>query len=211
MFFGRVLLMRFVLASGLALMLAVGTASQAGAHPHVWVTVETTLLFDAQKAVTGLKQRWTFDEMYSVYSLEGLDKNHDGVFDASSLKALAEENMTSLKDYKYFTEITVDGLALELAPPVEYSAERDAKKILHLTFTLPLKTPLSARQRELKVQVFDPEFYIALKFAEGKAIQLPAAAAATCKTSIEAPTGDATTAKSWGAAYAATAVVACGQ
>lgn len=169
------------------------------------------MLFDANKAVTGLKQRWTFDEMYSSYSMEGLDKNHDGVFDAASMKALADENMTSLKDYKYFTEITVDGLTLEVAAPVDYFVERDAEKILHLTFTLPLRKPLSAGQRELKVQVFDPDFYIALAFADGKAVELPPDAAGTCTTSIEAPSGDPATAKTWGAAYSATAVVRCGQ
>ena len=180
----------------------------ANAHPHVWVTVETTVLYDAHKAVTGLKQRWTFDEMYSSYSLEGLDKNHDGVFDADSLKQLAKENMESLKDYKYFTEMTVEGEAVDFAPPIDYSVQRDAKKILHLTFTLPLKKPLAIGSLTLKYQVYDPEFYIALVFDEAKAVLLPAGMAG-CSTSIEAPSGDPMKSKTWGAAYAATAVVTC--
>jgi ABC-type uncharacterized transport system substrate-binding protein len=194
---------------GLALALLVLLAEPALAHPHVWVTVETTVLYDASKAVSGIKERWTFDEMYSTYALEGLDKNHDGVFDDASLKALAEDNMTSLKDYNYFTEVTVEGEPVEVTKPVDYFVERDDKKILHLTFTLPFKQPLPVGTLKLTYRVYDPEFYIAFTFDEAKPLQLAQDAPKTCKTSVEPPSGDPTASKTWGAAFAATAVVAC--
>src|SRR5262245_10926139 len=33
------------------------------AHPHVWITAETTVLYE-NGAFTGLRHRWTFDEFY---------------------------------------------------------------------------------------------------------------------------------------------------
>jgi ABC-type uncharacterized transport system substrate-binding protein len=34
----------------------------AAAHPHVWVTVETEVVYDQQQAITGFRHKWTFDE-----------------------------------------------------------------------------------------------------------------------------------------------------
>jgi ABC-type uncharacterized transport system substrate-binding protein len=200
--------MNFARQTLIAMVLALLPAP-ALAHPHVWVTVETTVLYNAQKAVTGLKERWTFDDMYSAYALEGLDKNHDGVFDSASLKALAEDNMTSLKDYNYFTEVTVEGEPVEVLKPVDYFVERDEKKILHLTFTLPFKQPIPVGSLKLSYQVYDPEFYIAFTFDEKKALQLAEGAPGSCKANMQPPSGDPATAKTWGAAYAATAIIAC--
>jgi ABC-type uncharacterized transport system substrate-binding protein len=34
---------------------------EAAAHPHIWVTVETTVLYD-KGTFTGLREKWTFNE-----------------------------------------------------------------------------------------------------------------------------------------------------
>ena len=74
----EMLKMRMRLAQGLAtvvMMLALGVPVQA--HPHVWVTVESTLLYE-RGSFTGLYHKWTFDEFYSAMAVEGLDTNKDG-------------------------------------------------------------------------------------------------------------------------------------
>ena len=55
-------------------------ATGAEAHPHVWVSVKTTVLFKGS-AIVGLQQHWTFDEFYAAMAIEGLDKNNDGAYD----------------------------------------------------------------------------------------------------------------------------------
>ena len=53
-----------------------GAARSACAHPHVYVTVETTVLYD-KGTISGLRQRWMFDEFYTTMAIEGLDTNRD--------------------------------------------------------------------------------------------------------------------------------------
>src|SRR5260221_613571 len=57
------LLSAFALAAALVLLPA-----GADAHPHVWVTVKATVLYD-NGMITGLQQEWTFDEMYTAMAI----------------------------------------------------------------------------------------------------------------------------------------------
>ena len=105
----EMLKMRMRLAQGLAvvvMMLALSVPAQA--HPHVWVTVESTLLYE-RGSFTGLHHKWTFDEFYSAMAVEGLDTNKDGKYDREELAELAKVNVTSLKDFGYFTFPTLAG------------------------------------------------------------------------------------------------------
>jgi ABC-type uncharacterized transport system substrate-binding protein len=77
-------------------------AAPAVAHPHVWISVEATVVYD-KGAVVGLRQRWTFDEFYSAMAIQGLDTNNDGHYDRSELAELAKVNIEGLKDFAYFT------------------------------------------------------------------------------------------------------------
>ena len=45
-------------------------AGEARAHPHVWASVKTTVLFK-NGTITGLQQHWTFDEFYTAMAIEG--------------------------------------------------------------------------------------------------------------------------------------------
>ena len=80
----------------------------AAAHPHVWITVETTVLYD-KGAFTGLQHKWTFDEFYTAMAIEGLDKNKDGIYDREELSELAKVNIDGLKEFAYFTYPVLDG------------------------------------------------------------------------------------------------------
>ncbi|MGA8356346.1 MAG: DUF1007 family protein, partial [Xanthobacteraceae bacterium] len=44
---------------------AVLPAGQAEAHPHVWATIKTDLLYAADGSVSGVRHAWTFDDMFS--------------------------------------------------------------------------------------------------------------------------------------------------
>jgi len=66
------------------------------AHPHVWVTVEMTVLHD-KGDLTAPQHKWTFDEYYTMTALEGLNKNHDGAYDGKQLAELAKVNFDGLK------------------------------------------------------------------------------------------------------------------
>lgn len=170
-------------AAGLAWL---GAAAPASSHPHVWVIVETEVVYDGQKAITGFRHKWTFDEAYSSFATEGLDKNADGKLDRAELQELAEVNINSLKDFGYFTFPTLAAKPLEAEPPRDYWLEH-ANGTLTMHLTLPLKEPLAAgKQKDFRFAVYDPSFYVDFALAKGTPIRLSAAPAG-CAPVIREP------------------------
>ena len=108
------------IAGGLALGL--GPAAPASAHPHVWVTVETTVLFD-NGTITGFRHKWTFDEFYTAMAIEGLDTNKDGVYSREELAELAQVNIDGLKEFGFFTHPKLGEAALKLGAAKDFHLE----------------------------------------------------------------------------------------
>ena len=65
------------------------------------------MVFDDKGRIAAIRHHWLFDEEFSAYALQGLDTNRDGKYSAEELKPLAKENVESLKDYDYFTFLSV--------------------------------------------------------------------------------------------------------
>ena len=144
----------------------------AEAHPHVWVTVETELLHDAQKNITGFRHHWTFDEFYTSFAIQGLDKDNDGTYSREELKELAEVNVTSLKEFDFFTFPTLAGHNAERLEPRDYWLDYK-DKMLTLNFTLPLKHPVpKAKLKDFQFAVYDPTFYVAFAFADKDPVRI---------------------------------------
>jgi ABC-type uncharacterized transport system substrate-binding protein len=162
-------------------------ASPAAAHPHVWATVRSEIILNADHQITAVRHAWTFDEFYSAMAVQGLDTNGDGVFSVEELKPLAEVNIKSLKDFDYFTFVHIgDGDNLPLKPPENYSLDYD-KGLLTLHFTLPLEKPLDAHGQEVQVDVYDPSFFVAFGFATEAPVKLSGNAIKGCTAEIKKP------------------------
>jgi len=169
----------------LALLLLGGAlgAKQAQAHPHVWITASSELLYAADGTITGVRHAWTFDDMFSTYALQGIETKNKGVYSREELSSLAQTNVESLKEYGFFTFARADGKKEKFQEPVDYYLEfKDAA--LTLYFTLPLKTPV--KPKELVLEVFDPSFFIDFTLAEKNPIKLVGAPAA-CQMKFERP------------------------
>jgi ABC-type uncharacterized transport system substrate-binding protein len=162
--------------------LALGSGA-AQAHPHVWITAKSELIYAPDGAITGVRHAWTFDDMFSTYALQGIETKTKGVFSREELSPLAQINVESLKEFAYFTFAKADGKKEKFQEPVDYFLEyKDEALTLH--FTLPLKTPLKPKQ--LLLDVFDPSFFIDFKFAEENPITLVGAPAA-CQMKFQRP------------------------
>jgi ABC-type uncharacterized transport system substrate-binding protein len=163
------------------------TAVPAFAHPHVWVTMKEELLYAPDGTLTGVRHAWTFDETFSAFATQGLSAKTKGHFTREELQSLAQTNIESLKEYRYFTYAVVDGKKQKNAfnEPVDYWLEFDPKKTeLTLHLTMPLKNPLSAKQ--LVIEVYDPEFFVDFGLAEGNPVKL-VGAPPQCAVSTEKP------------------------
>jgi len=157
---------------------ACALAAPARAHPHVWVTMTAELLYGPNGAATGVRHRWTFDDMFSAFATTGIKAKTKGRFTRQELAPLAQVNMDSLKEYGYFTRARVDGKRQKDAfePPRDYWLEYDPKEtVLTLHFTLPFKHPVAAKQ--LAIEIYDPEFFVDLAFADKNAVTLVGAPA----------------------------------
>jgi ABC-type uncharacterized transport system substrate-binding protein len=171
------------LASALTgLVLAGGAAS---AHPHVWVTVKSAVVYGPDGAVTGVRHAWTFDDMYSAFAIQGLEQKKKGEFTTDELKPLAQVNVESLKEYDFFTYAKANGKDVTFVDPVEYHLEFDPKEtVLTLFFVLPLKTPLKAKSLDL--EVFDPTYFVDFALAEKDPVSLEQAPAG-CHLNLTKP------------------------
>src|SRR5499426_3736335 len=127
--------------------LVIATAA-AQAHPHIWVTVKSELVYAPDGTITGVRHAWTFDDMFSAFATQGLDAKKKGEFTREELAPLAEVNVTSLKEFDFFTYAKADGKKMTFAEPTDYYLEYK-DNVLTLNFTLPLKTPAKSKSLQL--------------------------------------------------------------
>jgi ABC-type uncharacterized transport system substrate-binding protein len=174
----------------LAGALALGSAA-AQAHPHVWITSTSELIYAPDGSLTGVRHAWTFDDMFSTYAVQGLESKTKGAYSREELASLAQTNVESLKEFAYFTFAKADGKKAKFQEPVDYYLEyRDG--LLTLYFTLPLKAPVKAKQ--LSLEVFDPSFFIDFKLADKDPVRLVGAPAA-CQMTLQRPSDGAASAQ----------------
>jgi ABC-type uncharacterized transport system substrate-binding protein len=166
-----------------ALVATLALTVPALAHPHVWVTMTSQLVYGPDGSVTGVRHAWAFDDMFSTYALQGLESKQKGVYTRDELKPLAEVNVTSLKEYDYFTYAKVDGKKTPLTDPVDYWLDYK-DQVLVLNFTLPFKAPVKAR--DLALEIYDPSYFVDFSFAEKDPVAL-AGAPQGCKISVARP------------------------
>lgn len=162
--------------------LGLSLSSPVLAHPHVWVTAKAEVVFAPDGKVTGVRHHWTFDEAYTAYVTQGLDKNGDGKLTPDELQELADENAASLNEFDYFTVLKARG------KPQRFDAPREARMAMEqakvsMSFLLPLKAPV-APSGAVSVEIEDPTFFVYFSLQEGQAAISLANAPQGCVTSI---------------------------
>jgi ABC-type uncharacterized transport system substrate-binding protein len=168
------------------------SAASASAHPHVFVTIKSEIVYGPDGAMTAIRHAWTFDDMFSTYALQGIESKQKGVYTREELAALAEVNVTSLKEYDYFTMGNVNGQKIEFTGATDYWLEfKDSVLVLH--FTLPVKSPVKTQAASL--EIYDPSYFIDFSFDDKDKTPVKLAGAPEpCKLDIARP-GDNPTAQ----------------
>ena len=162
--------------------LAIG-AGAAQAHPHVWVEAASELIFAADGSMTGVRHAWIFDDMFSTYALQGIKAKKKGAYTREELAPLAQTNMTSLKEFAFFTFARVDSKKQKFSDPIDYYLEyKNAALVLH--FTLPFKVPVKVKQ--LALEIYDPSYFVDFTLQKKDPIRL-VGAPANCTLAIQRP------------------------
>jgi ABC-type uncharacterized transport system substrate-binding protein len=159
-------------------------ALPVSAHPHVWVTMHTELIYAPDGSVTGVHHDWAFDDMFSAFATQGMKAKVKGQFTREELAPLAKVNVESLKEYGYFTYATADGKKAQLTDPAPGYWLDYKNTILTLHFTLPFKTPVKAKY--LRVEIYDPTIFVDFEFAKKDPVHLVGAPAG-CKLDVALP------------------------
>jgi ABC-type uncharacterized transport system substrate-binding protein len=156
-------------------------------HPHVIVTGKSELVFGKDGAIAAVRHSWTFDELFSEYASQGLDKNKDGVLSRDELAELAKVNVESLKEFEYFTIGKSGPGKLEFAEPTDYWLEHK-DKLLTLHFTLPVKA--GSQKGGMSLDVYDPTYFVAFSLAEENPVKL-VGAPENCSFEVKRPQNNA--------------------
>ncbi len=178
--------MRYVhlLKLGLVLLATALSTGFAFAHPHVWVTMETEVLLGPNKEIAGFRHKWTFDEGYTNFAIDGLDANGDGKYSEDELQPLAQTNIEALKEFEYFTFAFLGDTKLPMKAPVDYRLDYK-DKLLTLTFTLPLEKPVAYEKiKDFSFAVYDPGMYVALTFGGKRPVRIASAKPVSCVASV---------------------------
>jgi ABC-type uncharacterized transport system substrate-binding protein len=175
--------MERIRAGSYAVLLLFLSIARADAHPHVWVTIHSEILYSADGTMAGVRHAWTFDDMFSAYALQGISHAKKGQYTREELAPLAEVNVTSLKEYAYFTYARADGRKLKFSDPTDHWLEyKNATLTLH--FTLPLKAPAPAKV--MQIEIYDPTIFVDFEFAKDKPALL-SGAPAQCLLTVDLP------------------------
>lgn len=165
---------------------SLGPIAPAAAHPHVFVSVRSTLTVDAHKRITAVQHVWTFDEMYTAFAVTGFGADAETPSSAD-LQGVAKQNMEDMAEYKYFTVLKNGPDRAVFGEPENYSADLLKTKddfSLVLRFTLPLKTPLLVGPATT-LQVYDPSYFVSFTFAKPDGVAF--SGAGKCSTNLAKP------------------------
>lgn len=154
----------------------------AQAHPHAWIDVTVTLVFDDGGRVSGLRQTWLFDHGYTAFAT-------DGVTDPALLMELARGNLQNLTDFAYFTDVESAGASITFAAATALSSSVDAGR-LQMTFEVPFVNPVAVDVAPLTYAVYDPSYYIEVLHADEPSAVRFEGAPAGCGHQLAGPAPD---------------------
>ena len=153
-----------MIRAALIAVVTLAFAAPALAHPHVWVTMHSELVYGKDGSIVGINHNWAFDDMFSAFATQGLQSKVKGQFTREELQPLAQTNVESLKDYDYFTYVTADNQKIKLGEPMPGYWLDYTNQILTLHFTLPFKTPVKAKY--MRIEVYDPTIFVDFEWAK---------------------------------------------
>ena len=165
-----------------------GTAA-AAAHPHVWITNRSDVVFNEAGMITAISVEWAFDKNYSADAIEGLDTNGDETYSTDELEPLVRENITALKEYDYFVYAKFGDKKVAYGEITEYG-QTHSYDILKMYMTIPLATPVDPKKAQFTYAIYDPSFFIAIDYPDASAVSSIGTPPAGCTVELKQTTSD---------------------
>ena len=174
----------------MAAMMAGFVSQPAQAHPHVWIEMQSDVVFTDDGLIKGVDLEWTFDDAYTQVALEGLDADGDGLYSQDELAPLTRENIKNLQEYEYFTVMRANGEQQKIGEVTDFGQIWSNNK-LTLHFQVPLEKPVDPKKEEFVLKVYDPEFYIAIDYVAEDPVDIVGKLPESCKLVVKPVPTDA--------------------
>ncbi|WP_375451622.1 DUF1007 family protein [uncultured Devosia sp.] len=156
----------------------------AMAHPHIFIDAKVTVVFDDSGAIVGLKHNWTFDAAFSAWVVQGLDTDGDRETSPEELQPLADDNLKGLSEYGFYTYAGAQDAPLQFTPDGDQRmVYADGRTTLSYGLTAVTPQPLANR---FELGVYDPEYYVAITFADASDVTLDNAPDG-CRVTLDPP------------------------
>jgi len=167
---------------GSLLLCLVSLAGTAAAHPHVFIDNTVSFVFDGGK-ITGFRENWVFDDVFSDELIKEFDANGDHSFDAAESKKVGETVLPNVKQFHYFTYVWIDKKDLGEIPPKDFTATA-SKGIVTFDFLVDLPKPIDPKTARLAVEVYDHEFYVEVDLHKSEPVRFIKMQGVSCTSTI---------------------------
>ena len=145
-----------------ALALAAVPSGMASAHPHIFIDAGLDVIFDPAGKAVGVRVTWSYDDFYSLLTLEDrqLDTDGDGVLTAPELARLQGFDMNWDADFAGDLHVLMGEDEIALSRPMEATASYEGGRITS-THLRRFGAPVKVGAEPLILQVYDPGYYTA--------------------------------------------------
>lgn len=142
----------------------------AQAHPHSFVDADISFVF-SRDGLTGIRERWTLDEMTTVAVLDLIGANGAEQLTPEMVTAVKKQSMGNLKKYDYFTHLSIDGKSFKIKRISGFWAKLQDGRLVYEFFAL-CGVKAEERLRKVKLAIFDQSFstYVMYASEEGSGL-----------------------------------------
>ena len=126
-------------------------------HAHVWIHSAVIVHFD-KDGMTGFKQEWVFDEMFSNMIIHDFDKNHNGEFEPSEVQAVFKGAFCNLKEFYYFTHVKINDKKFVVKFVKDFNAKIVKNRVVY-HFFVPCHVKATSSFKEIRIGIYDKSFY----------------------------------------------------
>lgn len=166
----------------LVVFLLLAGASSAGAHPHVWIDAVVTFAFKDGRIVA-IRQEWTFDEVFGDSIIGQFDANKDKKFDARELAALEQGAFANLREFDYFSHLSVDDKAVPTKTVTGFAARVEKGRLVY-SFTLPVEPGLDPLKGRVALGLYDPSYFVDVQTGGRAGVKYEGIGAMDCRTDL---------------------------
>ncbi|MFW5782413.1 MAG: DUF1007 family protein [Candidatus Muiribacteriaceae bacterium] len=132
-------------------------------HPHVFVDIRP-VIYNKGSDIESIELIWYYDELFSSAIIEDFDKNGDHKFQKDEVKELHDVIFTRMKEYSYYTYISIDGEALNTVPIFKPEI-KGPSLVFSFRYNVGFQQKKDKKQK-IEIACYDTEYYHAMQYTD---------------------------------------------